>query len=211
MNYEIDGKKYNVEIIRKNNKNTYIRIKNDFTIQITTNFFVSKKNIYELITLNILSIKKMIENKRKTDLDSEKFYYLGRYYDIIILPNQRKMVFDDNRIIVSDEKKLDKWLNKNINSLFNERVEHIYNLMDEEFEFPKIKIRKMKTRWGVCNRSNNTITLNSNLIRYSIDKIDYVIIHELCHFTHFNHSKDFWKLVEKYCPEYKKIRRDLKD
>ena len=69
----------------------------------------------------------------------------------------------------------------------------------------------MTTRWGVCNKKTKTITLNSELIKYSIDKLDYVIIHELSHFIHFNHSKEFWLLVSKYCPRYKEIRKELRD
>jgi len=63
----------------------------------------------------------------------------------------------------------------------------------------------------VCNKKNKTVTLNSELIKYSIDKLDYVIIHELSHFIHFNHSKDFWNLVSKYCPRHKEIRKELRD
>ena len=69
----------------------------------------------------------------------------------------------------------------------------------------------MKTRWGVCNKVSKTITLNSDLIRYSFDKLDYVIVHELSHFIHFNHSTSFWSLVQKYCPNYKKIRKEMRD
>ena len=69
----------------------------------------------------------------------------------------------------------------------------------------------MKTRWGVCNKRDNSVTLNTNLIKETIDKLDYVIIHELAHFVHFDHSKDFWNLVSKYCKEYKQIRKELKD
>ena len=82
-------------------------------------------------------------------------------------------------------------------------IAHIIEMM--------LKIRKMKTRWGVCNKKTKTITLNSELMKYSIDKLDYVIVHELSHFIYFDHSKNFWKQVEKYCPCYKKIRKELKD
>ena len=69
----------------------------------------------------------------------------------------------------------------------------------------------MKTRWGVCNIRDNSVTLNSKLIEYDIEELDYVIIHELSHFIHFNHSKAFWNQVEKYTPNYKQIRKKLKD
>ena len=68
----------------------------------------------------------------------------------------------------------------------------------------------MKTRWGVCNRANNNVTLNSNLIRYDEKVIDYVIFHELCHFIHPNHSKMFWDLVSIYVPNWKIYRNELK-
>lgn len=211
MIYEIDGKEYKVEIIRKNNKNTYIRIKDNYTISVTTNYFVTKRKIYDLINLNVSSIKKMIDRKKIKLVDDQKFCYLGRYYDIIIVPSEKDIYINDSKIIVKDEKYLNKWLNQNINNLFNERLKYNYDLMNEKFEYPNLKIRKMKSRWGVCNKKNMTITLNSNLIRYSIDKLDYVIIHELSHFIHFNHSKEFWTLVEKYCPNYKEIKKMLKD
>ena len=69
----------------------------------------------------------------------------------------------------------------------------------------------MKTRWGVCNKRDNSVTLNSKLMEFDLEKLDYVIIHELAHFIHFNHSKDFWNLVCKYEPNYKKIRKEMKD
>lgn len=72
-----------------------------------------------------------------------------------------------------------------------------------------LRIRKMKTRWGVCNFTKKIITLNSELITKDISLIDYVIIHELCHFKHQNHSPLFWQEVEKYYPYYKKARKML--
>ena len=69
----------------------------------------------------------------------------------------------------------------------------------------------MKSRWGVYNKVNHSVTLNSKLIEYPVEILDYVIIHELSHVQHFNHSKDFWALVSKYCPEYKIRRKELKE
>ena len=69
----------------------------------------------------------------------------------------------------------------------------------------------MSTRWGVCNKKNKTITLNLELIKKDIKYLDYVIVHELCHFIHFDHSKEFWNLVSKYCPNYKQLRKEMRD
>ena len=69
----------------------------------------------------------------------------------------------------------------------------------------------MSTRWGVCNRSNNTVTLNSELIKYGIEQIDYVIVHELSHFIELNHSARFWKVVESNYPNYREVRKLMKN
>ena len=118
---------------------------------------------------------------------------------------------NDNKIYVKDEKTLNKWLKNQILKIYTERLNYWYNIFEESIPYPKLKIRTMKTRWGVCNRRDNSVTLNSELIKYDLTKLDYVIVHELSHFIHFNHSKSFWCLVEKYSPNYKKIRKDLKE
>jgi predicted metal-dependent hydrolase len=70
------------------------------------------------------------------------------------------------------------------------------------FKFNRIFIKNQKTRWGSCS-SNNNLNFNLRLMMASSEAIDYIIIHELCHLTHMNHSKQFWSLVGKHCPEYK--------
>ena len=86
-----------------------------------------------------------------------------------------------------------------------------YNLFEEDIPYPKVMIGKMKRKWGYCNKRQELIKLNSELIKYSIDEIDYVIIHELCHFLEFNHSKKFWNYVKKYKPNYKENTKVLKE
>lgn len=73
----------------------------------------------------------------------------------------------------------------------------------------KIRIRDIKYAWGSCSNNKN-ITINKKLISYSELSIRYVILHELCHLKYMNHSKDFWNLVQKYMPEYKKAKAELK-
>ena len=73
----------------------------------------------------------------------------------------------------------------------------------------KITIKEIKYAWGSCSSKKN-ITINLELIKYSEKAIRYVILHELCHIKHMNHSKEFWKLIEKYMPEYKEIQKEFK-
>jgi len=210
MKYQINNELIDVIIERKNNRNTYIRVKEDMKIYVTTNYLVRDFQIKKIIEQNNEYILKMINKQKKNKEKENMFYYLGNNYDIVYISNMDIEIYQ-NRIFVKDKNTLEKWLKKETIRIFKERLDMNYNLFTESIPYPKLRIRKMKTRWGVCNKSSKVITLNSELIKYSYEKIDYVIIHELSHFLYFDHSKHFWNQVSKYCPEYKKIRKELKD
>lgn len=209
MKYMVGNIECNVFIEKKNNKNTYIRIKEDLNIYVTTNYFITKNQIKEILDKNYEYLDKTL-NKVKSNLEKANFfYYLGKKYDIIIMPIDKITIMDD-KIYIKDENSLNKWVLNQIKIIYKEHLDILYNKFEEKIPYPKLKIRKMKTRWGVCNRKDNSITINSELIKYELDKLDYVIIHELSHFVHFNHSKNFWLEVSKYCPNYKQIKKELK-
>ena len=90
---------------------------------------------------------------------------------------------------------------------FLERVRHYSGLMG--ITFGRITVRNQKTRWGSCSEKGN---LNFNYLLYFLPKelLDYVVVHELAHRRHMNHSGEFWAEVEKYFPEYKECRKKLK-
>lgn len=72
------------------------------------------------------------------------------------------------------------------------------------------KLFNFKSAWGNCS-SKKVIKLNPKLVMYSAHAIEYVCLHELCHLKHMNHSKAFWKLVEKYMPDYQTAEYELKN
>ncbi len=211
MKYELDNTTYDVIIIKKNNKNSYIRITDDMNILVTTNYFATKKGIKKMLDQNTNSLRKMLNRQQRINKKKERFFYLGKYYDIIEVPIMKDIKIENNVIYIPNKKKLERWLKEELIRIYSERLEYNYNRFEEIDKCPSLKIRTMKTRWGVYNRIKHTITLNSHLIEYDIDKIDYVIIHELSHVIHFNHSQAFWKLVGKYCPNYKEMRKALKE
>ena len=210
MKYRIGQTEYNVVIIKKNNKNTYIRIDENENIVVTTNKY-TVKYIEDILNNNINQIAKMIKVKQKQNEKNINFYYLGKKYDIITISTFNKVEMIDDKIFVPNLKDLDKWVIKQMKTVYQERLDYWYNIFEEKIPYPKLKYRNMKTRWGVCNRKNMSVTLNTNLIKYNIECLDYVIIHELSHFIEFNHSNKFWKVVEKYCENYKEIKRKLKE
>lgn len=76
--------------------------------------------------------------------------------------------------------------------------------------FTSITIREQKTRWGSCSTSG-TLSFNWRLMLAPPKVLDYVVVHELCHFKYMNHSKEFWELVEQVYPDYKSCRAWLKE
>lgn len=208
MQIEINGKIYDVDIIKKNNKNTYVRVKNG-RIVVTTNYLTSKNSIVKLIMDNKDSIISMIDKDSKRIEKNDNFYYFGKKYDVIY--GFSDIDICDDKIYVNDRKSLDKYISKNIYDIYLDRLNYWYNIFEEDIPAPNLKIRKMTSRWGVCNIRNHNVTLNYQLSKYDICCLDYVIVHELSHFIHPNHSRDFWNLVGKYYPRYKECRKMLKE
>ena len=74
---------------------------------------------------------------------------------------------------------------------------------------PKLRIRTMKSCWGSCLVNKGIITLNRKLLMQPRECIEYVVVHELCHFIHPNHSKEFYKFMEQFMPDWKERKGRL--
>ena len=157
MQLTYNNKDYDIVINKKfSQKNTYIRVKKDLKVTVTTNYFVTN-------------------------------HAIGNDFDI------------------------DNWYKKEAKKLFLERLNYNYDKFTKKIPYPKLRIRKMTTRWGVCNINTHIITLNLELMKRDIGYLDYVIIHEMSHLIHGDHSRSFWKLVEDNMPDYKKYREEMKE
>lgn len=210
MLFSYDGKDYEVIVEKKNNKNTYIRVKEDLKIYVTTSKLTPNIFIKELINKNRKSIEKMINHQKEKNKELDDYYYLGKKIDIVVLNIVKKPYLEDDKLYVKNETDIEKWYKKQTTLIFKERLDYIYNRFTEKVPYPKLVIRKMSTRWGVCNKNLKKVTLNSSLIYKDTKYLDYVIVHELSHFIHFDHSKAFWKLVEENEPNYKQIRKEMR-
>lgn len=211
MYFKVQDELYEVEIVKKlTTRNTYIRVKDDLTIYVTTNTFVPDREIEKLLKNSTKSIEKMINTKKKKEEYENNFYFLGKKYDIVYTTDGNVTMGSD-KVFLDKRIDLDKWYKKEATRIFKERFDYNYEKFSRKIPYPSLCIRKMKTRWGVCNIKDIKVTLNLELIKKDISCIDYVINHELSHLIYANHSSNFWKVVEENFPKYKETRKILKD
>lgn len=212
MIFELDGNDYEVLVTKKNNKNLYIRVDEDLKIKVSCPFFYTNKMVIDVLKSSHKDVTKMIERQKIKKIREMRLgnTYLGRQlnvcYDVVKRP-----VFDGVKLIVKDDDMLTRWYKNRAKTVFKEYLDEAYDVFEEKIPYPKLKVRQMKTRWGVCNRKDNSVTLNLELIKKDHEYLNYVIVHELSHFVHFDHGKGFWQTVEKYCPDYKRVRKALRE
>ena len=211
MHLTYNNKDYEVVIERKKGqRNTYIRVNKDLNIKVTTNYFTSLRAINSLISNNTDKICKMIDEQEIKRKNNTGFFYLGKQY-VVIYSDTKGITFSGDKVYINHDFDIDNWYKKQAKVLFQDRLDYNYERFTKSIPYPRLRIRKMTSRWGVCNIRNHNVTLNYMLSKYDICCLDYVIVHELSHFIHHDHSKDFWHLVEKYYPQYKKCKKMLKD
>ncbi len=80
-----------------------------------------------------------------------------------------------------------------------------------DIKYPQIKFRKMVSRWGSCHITKGVLTFNTALKFAPIECIEYVVLHEFTHFLEANHSKSFYRELEKVCPEFRTYRKRLRE
>ena len=141
-----------------------------------------------------LNIKNYDKNQLKLDLYEDKI--------LAWVPNKINEEDKENFIKIAYDKLIFK-IAKDIVPKEIEKISDIVGLKPKE-----LKIRNFKRAWGNCS-SKKIISINKNLCKYSIQAIDYVCLHEICHLKYMNHSKDFWNMVGKYMPNYKLIEKEL--
>ena len=95
-------------------------------------------------------------------------------------------------------------------SLFSETLDEFYPLfVPSGVKKPKLRVRTMKSCWGSCLVNKGIITLNRKLLMKPRECIEYVVVHELCHFIHPNHSKQFYGFMEQFMPDWKERKARL--
>lgn len=190
---ELNEKQVTVKLVNKKNvKHCYIRVLKDDLIEIKSNIYFSLYDAKILVEKRKNWLENAIKKVSKNALLEDEFLYLGEV----------KKLQDYNII------NLDKFYKNEIEKILPNIVETFSKKMDL---YPSsISYRKNKRTWGSCNFKNG-LNFNILLMKFPLEIMQYVVIHELSHIKHKNHSKNFWNLVEKYCPNYKQIEKEFKN
>ena len=204
--------------VTKRKKTISIRI-DKTKILVNTPSYIKEDYIQGLLERRKEWISKTIlkSNKQyKDNFANREAFYLGKKYKINIkkgLSNEIIVKNDNLEILYKRKnfnikKKLEQWYKLKCHLLIEDRLK--YYSKKTNLKYNGFSIRSFKTRLGSCDNKKH-ISFNWKIILMPKQIIDYVVIHELCHIIHFNHSKLFWKEVSNLCPEYKSYKNWIKD
>lgn len=173
-----------VTVIRSNRKTVAIQVNSDLSVTVRAPRSASEKDIEEILKKKEAWISKHIEKIKETKerVEAEPTEKLTREKVIALAEEALKVI--------------------------PERVEYFAKVIG--VTYGKITIRNQKTRWGSCSSKGN-LNFNCLLMLAPPEVLDYVVVHELCHRKQMNHSKAFWLEVEKVLPNYKEVRKWLKE
>jgi len=155
----------------------------------------------------------------KEFVNGESFAYLGRTYRLKILNGSSHVEFKGGYFRVSvpnkgkpDEAKLVKillteWYMEHAKTKLQERVRRFAQVM--EVKHFGLTVKSLASQWGSCTKDGD-LNFNWRIIMAPLRLVDYVVIHELCHLTYHDHSKEFWQLLERYLPECKELKEELR-
>lgn len=224
---------------KKNSRSKSLKLSIDKSgkVVVTSPKYIPKFLIDQFVKKNEAWVLKAIEkasNTNKFDSDTHLFIFGKKYQKEIEFTESKKsgiyvmgekLIFNPltppnksrilNEETIKQKKDLEKKFQTKVDNFLKNTASHYivkrtYELGEKmNLSFKNITLRKQKTRWGSCSSQKN-LNFNWRLVHFDTIIIDYVIIHELSHLVHMDHSKNFWELVRKYDPEYLNHRGWLK-
>lgn len=208
------------EIIRSGRKTLALTIEKDGRLIVRAPYRLPESRIEEFIREKSDWIEKhSAAASERTALRSERLskppYELPLLGKLSLVSHQKPYGYIDGCIHLPENMTLEAllpYLRKLYGAIAKETlIPRTYSAAERMgFKITAVRINSAKTRWGSCS-AQRTINLSRMLIAADPELIDYVIVHELCHTVHMDHSPEFWQLVGKYIPDFKERREALKD
>ena len=227
---DINGEKIVFFVQRKNIKNINLKVNLDKKVTMSIPMKMEIEIAKEFVKKKAEWIKKQqnyyeafAEEKEKITFENgETVYLIGKQYKMKIIPNTKNNIvirgkyfeinikekYIENKKYI--RKVYDKWLKEYAEQILNDLIIRYQSTLKKyNIKIPKLEIRQMKSRWGSCIPSSNKVIFNLNLIKTPMCCIEYVVLHELSHFKYQNHSKNFYKFITIFMPDWKERKKIL--
>ena len=225
----LEGQPLEYTLERKSVKNVNLHVRKDGSVYVSANAMVAAAQIDDFLIsksqfiLNALKRFREQEEMRpqpKQYVSGETFYIQGRALRLKVVQAAKNRVYTDGVHIFLEVKDLSdsakkqrmvcSFLDQQCQVVFDEVVQEIYPIFQKYgVAVPMVRIRDMDTRWGSCLVKKGVITLNKRLLEAPRNCIEYVVIHEFCHFVHPNHSKHFYGFLSMLMPDWRERKKIL--
>ena len=226
---QFDGIPLHYSLERKNVKNLNLHVRKDGSVYVSANKAVPDEKIDEFLISKGNFIRnaqqKFMEQEQykplpKQYVSGETFYIQGRSLRLKVTQSSKDKIYSDGVYLFLDvkdptdfskkERFITRYLDKQCKFVFSEIVETLYPVFQKYgVAPPSLRIRTMDTRWGSCLPCKGIITLNKRLLEAPRNCIEYVVMHEYCHFIHPNHSKHFYDFLSMLMPDWKERKKLL--
>ena len=181
-------KKINYILERKQVKNINLRVRPDGIVKVSASPRVDESQIDDFVLSKAEFILKALERFKSAETTERQFQE-----ELVKAKSGQESLLADPAI-------------------FTEILDEVYPaFIPYGIARPKLRIRTMKSCWGSCLVNKGIITLNRKLLMQPRECIEYVVVHELCHFIHPNHSKEFYKFMEQFMPDWKERKMRLNE
>ena len=200
------------KIIQSKRKSIAIVVKANGEVEVRAPHRTSKRRIQEFVDqksawiLEKQALAQEMTPQPHKYTAGELFYYLGKTYPLeIVQQNSPALTFTGERFLLSKaalpraKEAFTRWYQQKARRYLNERAAAL--AIHHGLNYTKLRLSSARTRWGSCS-SLGTLSLTWRLILTPPESIDYVIVHELAHLLHKNHSKQFWDKVAEMMPDY---------
>ena len=215
---------------RKKVKNMRLKVTSDAVVEVSAPLHVSDSAIRSFVQKNAGFVEEKlsaVQYHRASSYpqdykDGDMFALLGSRAVLSVehgARNSAKLSGNVLEMKVTDtqdgqlcQKTFEAWTRRYAKRVFEERLAVILpgfgRLAEKDV---RISVRDMKTRWGSINVKRDTMSLSVHLLRCEVELVDHIIMHELCHYAHANHSRAFYAELARHSPDYKRLQKRLKD
>ena len=217
------------DLERKDVKNLNLRIRKNGSVYVSANYLVQDDvvdNFIERKANYILAAKKKFGELSELSLtpkkyiSGESFLVLGKNLRLVVSKGPKDTINSDGLFLYltvkntedfpKKERIVKKYFDNYRKNYFGETISNIYPVFVKYgVQMPRLCIRNMETRWGSCSLVNGTITLNKHLLEAPPHCVEYVVMHEFCHFIYPNHSKQFYAFLTMLMPDWKERKQTL--